>query len=182
MNQTIKEIQLHPVEMTKEVMQRLEDKGLIYRLYPGHHDLDVPEGETRVRSLYECQDKFGPHKLIVVTVNRPGLPGFGSHPDVEDFILMGDPNTKPLYLVIALCLKTELEQKIMDQTLTEADFITLKVKYNDPEVSFFSMLKDVPHGEGVADSEGKPASFYVTEPRDLPLELSNLGCYRFTGI
>ncbi len=166
------------------MMQHLEDKGLIYRLYPGHHDLDVPAGETGVRSIYECQEKFGPHKLIVVTVNRPGLPGFGSHPDVEDFILIGDPapDTKPLYLVIALCCQAELEQKINGQSLTDEDFITLRVKYNDPEVSFFSMAKDVPHGEGVAHCPGKAASFYVTEPRDLPLQLTNLGYYRFAGI
>lgn len=172
-------IQLNPVEMIPEVMQMLEDKGCIIRLCPGHHDLDVPESDTQVKALYECDAKYGGHKLIVVTVNRTTMPFFGTHPDVEDFLLVGDPKTKPMYLVIALCTKDELDRKIKSKVLREDDFITLKVKYNDPEVSFFSMLKDVPHGECIGLGEGKPASFYVTEPVNLTLKATDMVDYQF---
>ena len=140
-------ISLKPIEMTKEVMQNLEKRGLIYRLCPGHDELEPKEGETLGKSIYECHENYGPHKLITVTVNREKFEAFGTHPDIEDFLLIGDLNTKPLYLLIATCHKDELNKKILQKTLLEKDFILLKAKYNDPEVSFFSMLKNVPHGE-----------------------------------
>ena len=57
------------------------------------------------------------------------------------------------------------------------DFVCLRVKYNDPEVSFFVMLRDVPHGEAVADAPGRPASFYVTEPTDMGIDRTDFGEY-----
>ena len=41
------------------------------------------------------------------------------------------------------------------------------------------MLADVPHGEAIVPVAGKPApSFYVTESRDLPLDVIDLRKYR----
>ena len=91
--------------------------------------------------------------------------------------MIGDPETKPMYLAIALCTKADLAEKIKNKTLAEADFICLRVKYNDPEVSFFTMLKDVPHAEGAAPGEGKPGSFYVTEPNNMGIEVTDMGDY-----
>lgn len=159
---------LSPVEMTKAIMEDLESRKLIIRIAPGRHDLYVPEGETQCATLYEPLDGFGPHKIMAVTVNRMSLIEFGTHPDNEDFYLIGGgTNVKTLYLVIALCLQHELEEKISTGTLSPDDFIALTVKYNDPEVSFFTMLKNVPHGEAIGKGFGKPASFYVTESRDM---------------
>lgn len=169
----LKPIRLKPVEMTKEIMLDLENRKLIYRLCPNHDELSPGVGETHAKAIYECADKYGPHKLITVTVNRSELAGFGTHDDIEDFLLIGDPSTKPMYLVIALCMKDELEDKIEKGTVSEKDFVALKVKYNDPEVSFFSMLRNVPHGEAAAEGEGRPASFYVTESRDLGLDVTD---------
>ena len=39
------------------------------------------------------------------------------------------------------------------------------------------MLAEVPHGEAVADVDGRPASFYVTETRDLEIEFTEFGDY-----
>lgn len=169
---------LQPVEMNKEIMQELEKRGLIYRIAPGLHNLNPDQGEALVKTIYECKEEYGPHKLISVTINRTEFTTFGTHPDTEDFLLIGDPNTKPLYLVIALCKKDELERKIGEKTVSAKDFVALKVKYNDPEISFFSMLKDVPHGEAVGDEEGKPASFYVTEAKNLTRDLIDFHGYK----
>lgn len=160
-------IVLKPVEMTKAVMLELEQQNLIARISPDQPALDALPGETRCIPVYSSADETGPHKLLFITVNRMELPEFGTHPDNEDFLLIGDPDTKPMYLVVALCRKDELALKIKGNTVSSNDFITLRVKFNDPDVSFFTMLKDVPHGEAIGKGDGKPASFFVTESRDL---------------
>ena len=175
-----KPIRLKPVDMTPDVMRMLEDKGLIIRLCPNHHELAAAEGETLDESIYESDPAFGGHKLIAVTVNRTTFAAFGTHPDNEEFLLIGDPNTKPMYLVIALCLRDELDRKIGSGELSPEDFGCLRVRYNDPEVSFFTMGKDVPHGEAVAATPGRAASFYVTEPTDMGIDITDFGDYELT--
>lgn len=158
---------LHPIEMTKAVMQELENKNLIIRISPNTVNLDAKPGQTLVDPIYSSSEGSGPHKLMFITVNRMELTEFGTHPDNEDFLLIGDPNFKPLYLVVSLCRMDELDLKIKNKTVSADDFVTLRVKYNDADVSFFTMLKDVPHGEAIGKGEGKAASFYVGESRDL---------------
>ena len=172
-----KQLTLKPVEMTPATMQALEDRRLIIRLCPNHHELPARPGETLGASIYESAAAWGPHKLITVTVNRCTFDAFGTHPDNEEFLLIGDPGTKPMYLAVCLHRKDELARKIAGHRLTPDDFVCLRVKYNDPEVSFFTMLADVPHGEAVADVDGRPASFYVTEPRDMGIEPTDFGGY-----
>ena len=162
-------VELKPADMTEDVMEDLEKRGLITRLCPHHDDLDAKPGETLWKSVYESEDAYGPHKLITVTVNSEEFAGFGTHPDNEEFLLIGDADTQPMYLAIALVGADELDAKISAGTLAPDDFIALRVRYNDPRVSFFVMKADVPHGEAIIDEGKRPPSFYVTESRDLPL-------------
>ena len=164
-------------EMTKEVMAAMEEEGLIIRLAPRHHDIETPWGNTWFEDLYEGVEGYGPHRLIALTVNRESFPGFGTHPDQEEFWLIGDNEAKPMYILVARMHLEEFRKKVEEETLTAEDFYLLKAKYNDPEVSFFVMRKEIPHGEGVFDREGKNPSFYVTESRRLPLDLCDMGNY-----
>jgi hypothetical protein len=170
-------INLKPVEMTAQIMDELENKGLIMRLCPKHDELDAAPGETLWKLLYEPKEGYGPHRLITVTVNREAFGSFGTHPDNEEFWLIGDSDTQPMYLAISFLGGAELAAKIAAGTLTENDFIALKIKYNDPEVSFFVMRTGVPHGEAIVDCGKKPPSFYVTESLNLPLDLTAFGSY-----
>jgi len=172
-------ITLRPVKATREIMQMLEDKGLIIRLCPGHHELGARKGEMIWDTIYSSDERYGSHKLVTVTVNCELFVYFGTHPENEEFLLIGHGDTKPLYLVVALCQKEELSRKILDNELEDDDFITLDTVYNNPELSFFTMLKDVPHGEFTSGENGKPPSFYVTEPTNLTTELTDFGCYNF---
>ena len=172
------DIEMTPVEMTPQIMQQLEERGFIVRLRPGAHELAVKPGETLGKSMYESANEFGPHKLLAVTVNREGFAGFGTHPDNEEFLLIGDPDTKPMYLAIGLCLRDEFEEKTRTGCLDREDLVLLRCRYNDPEVSFFVMRRDVPHGEAIVEADLPPASFYVTESRDLPLYLVEMRKYR----
>ncbi len=171
---------LHPVKMTPAVMQDLEHRGLIIRLCPGHHELPAQPGEALWEPIYDSSPAFGPHHLITVSVNRTTFSEFGTHLDNEEFLLLGEETMKPLYLVISLHGKDGLTQRIRERKLQADDFVCLRVTWNDPQVSFFTMLAGVPHGETVAESEGRPASFYVTEPRDLATELTDFGDYALT--
>ena len=40
------------------------------------------------------------------------------------------------------------------------------------------MVKDVPHGEAIVEADLPPATFYVTESRDLPLDVVEMRKYR----
>jgi len=163
--------------MTPAVMADLEQRNLIIRLGAHRHDLPSLPGQTLDRAIYKSAEKYGPHMLISVTVNRVPFTDFATHPDNEDFIMLGDSNTKPLYLVIALMRRPELAAKVASGTISPADFVCLHIKWNDPEVSFFTMLADVPHGEAITATEGSSPTFYVTEGRDLPNDLFDFGSY-----
>jgi hypothetical protein len=172
------EILLKPVDMTSDLMADLEERELIIRLSPGNHDIPAKPGETLDKVIYASKDETGPHMLIGVTVNNPHFNEFGTHPDNEEFLLIGNPDTKPLYLVIALHHKDSLQEKIERKRLTAEDFVCLRIKYNDPEVSFFTMLADTPHGEATVEGEGELPSFYVTESRDLGQDITDFGEYQ----
>jgi hypothetical protein len=177
-----KKIALKPVEMTPEIMADLEKRNLIIRLGPRRHELPSEWGQSRERAVYDSQERYGPHRLLTVTANRLSFADFATHPDNEEFLMIGDPDTKPLFLVIALMYRKELEEKISTGTLIPENFICLRIRWNDPEVSFFTMLSNVPHGETVTSSEGHPPSFYVTEGRDLPNDVIDFGPYELAII
>ena len=167
-------------EMTPALMEQMEKEGLIMRLSPGHDDmLDTPPGVTGDYALYEGKEGYGPHKIIAITVNRKGFPGFGTHPDQEEFWLIGHNDAMPMYILIARMSLEDYLEKVGNQNLTENDFYLVKAKYNDPEVSFFVMVAGIPHGEGIFEEGGKLPSFYVTESRDLPLDICDNGVYVF---
>jgi hypothetical protein len=173
----IEYLEVTSVTMTEERMQLLEDRGKIIRLTPNKFILSPGPDNTEDHIVYESDPIYGPHKLIAVTVNRYRFGAFGVHDDNEEFLLVGDPTAKPLYLAVALCTKSELDEKIAQKSLTAQDFMVLTCKYNDPAVSFFVMLKDVPHGEASCEGEGQLPYFYVTEPRDQTIHFTDFGPY-----
>jgi len=164
-------IELIPTEMTPKIMQMLEDKKLIIRMTPNRYEKSC--------CVYKTDPKYGSHMLISVSVDITDPIYFGVHPGPEEFILVGDNNAKPLYLLMALCQLDEFNKKVKEQTLTSADFITLKMKFNDPFVSFFTMLPVAPHGEFVAKGQNAASSFYVTESSDLGCNKVDMGVYSF---
>jgi hypothetical protein len=171
-------LELEPCPMTPAVMKTLEEKGLIIRLCPGNHSAVTKPNQSNNVVIYSSDPKNGPHKLIVATIDAfDASLYFGTHVENEEFLFIGDPATKPLYLVVALCKRSELIEKIKNNRLMSQDFVALRVKFNDPEVSFFVMLKDVPHGEVTVNIPGTCASFYVTEPRDILIDSIDLQGY-----
>jgi len=174
---------LSSIEMTPQVMQDLQNRGLIIRLTPGGHFPKVGENESDAVVVYSSEERYGPHKLIGCAINAAdSAKYFGYHPDREEFLLIGDPSSKPVHLVVALCFKKEFEKKAREKTLSTADFIALRMKFNDPQVSFFTMNAYVPHGEVTVTGPGKIPTFYVTEPRDIKIEAMELNGYHWDVI
>ena len=129
--------------MTPKLMAHPEELGLIIRLRGGSHDLAAQPGETLGESIYETADRYGPHKLIAVTVNRAEFAAFGTYPDNEE-LLIGNPDSQPMYLAVALCMREKIKQKVKTGRLTASDFVMIECRYNDPETSVFVILAGVP--------------------------------------
>lgn len=166
---------LHPVDMTRETMIKLEDKGLIHRIAPGNDVAGPVNGDNLGRSLYESDPAFGGHKLIVATIDAPFLRYFGCHDDNEDVWFLGRDTWRPLYFVVATCFVDEFADKVAANRLRESDLVCLRVRYNDPEASFFVMNKNVPHGEFILPTPAPSPSFYVAESTDLQIRPVSFG-------
>ena len=171
---------LNAVEMTKEIMIDLDRRGLIIRLAPDCHRPEVKENESTGITIYSSNPVFGGHKLISIAIGNDYLGNFGIHKDNEEFLLIGSNEDKPLYLVISYLNVEDLTKKVEEDSVSPDDFICLKCRFNDPEVSYFTMLKNVPHGEASVLGPGRPSKFYVTEPTDLTLEKIDLSKYNIT--
>lgn len=160
-------ITVRPVPVSDKVLDKLEQFGVIRRLCPRRDVLEVKMGESRHASLYECDEKFGPHKLICVTINSVEPKNFLYHNDNEDFMLIDLEDRTELIITMSLYHHRILEDKIENGTLTDEDFMAVIFKPNDPYLSFFTMNKGYPHVETCKMASQKPPSFYVTESRNL---------------
>lgn len=168
---------LKPQPVTEAIMNMLERKGVITRICPGHDPLKTPKGTSKFESVYETHEKWGPHKLICVTINTTKPTNFLYHSDKEDFILIDFVETAPLILTMSLHTKDILNEKIHNGQLSEADFISIICEKNNPYLSFFTMNPYFAHVETCLYESECPPSFYVSEPRDLDENLIALKDY-----
>ena len=164
-------------DMTPEIMDELEQKGLILRIAPHRHRVLVKEQEGLGEDLYVSDALSGPHKLTSVAISRTSFSAFGFHEENEEFILLGGGRQeRPLLLLIALCSASVLRSKMAQGTIAPSDFICLRCRFNDPQISFFVMKKGVPHGEAAENTDGLPSTFYVTEPAGIHLIQTPVNC------
>ena len=157
------ELKLPVTPMTRPVMEHLHELGLITLMSPGRHRIPIGEEEGIGQDIYVSEPVSGPHKLITVAVSRNEFSAFGYHDQNEEFILLGGEGERPLDLLVCYLTKEELREKLKNGTVNASDFVCLRCKFNDPEVSFFTMHAGVPHGEAAGPGPGMPATFYVTE-------------------
>lgn len=157
------------LDASEEVFKLLEEKNLLKRFFNSAGSVDLKEKSYNVKTIYHTNEKFGGHKLICVNYNL-SEPQIGFHNEKEDFLLISDNpgKYKNLYLLICMHKLVELENKINNNEITDKDFIIIKLKFNDPNLSFFTMNEKVPHCELVKkNSDKKYPYFYVTEPTKL---------------
>jgi len=175
----MKAIKLKPRIIDEKIMDKLEELNLVKRMIPKEGVRSVRLMEAVDDIIYVADPKFGSHMLLRVRLNSP-VPILGTHPEREEFILINREKRKPLFVIIALHKHKELEKLIEENSLSKADFLALEMVYNDPNLSFFTMLNGTPHCELTSLDRGPPPYFFVTEPSDLPWDPIDLNEYVLT--
>ena len=168
-------IVVSPTPITDQVLEKLEQIGLVQRLRCTPRALKAYENEVVDDIIYASDPKWGPHTLLCVGFNKI-RPKLATHPDNEEFILFSDASPT-LYILIALHKRDNLLKLVNSNALTSKDFILLEAVFNDSNMSIFTMLADTPHGEVTVPGDERPPCFFVTEPANLISEPIELGKY-----
>lgn len=161
------EIKIKPIPSSELIFMRLEEKGVITRICPGHDPISVPMGDADYKEVYHTDIKFGSHKLISVTVNSKQPSKFVYHSAKEDFLLIDYEHTEKLILTVALYKEDIINEKIRNKTISEDDFMAIICEKNHPFFSFFTMNPGFAHTETCHIEGNNPPSFYVTEPHNI---------------
>lgn len=163
-----KEILLTPLKASLSLFLDLEKKKLIRLIRPDRKTLETKTKTGAVSRFYTSSRESGTHTLMSVG-KRTETVKLSCHDGNEDFLLINPSGLKfkKLYLVISLYKKNALLKKIASQTLSSGDFLAVELKFNDPELSFFIMLKNTVHCELTCGGSGQHPVFFVSEPSNL---------------
>lgn len=154
---------LKPIEMNKALMNELEGLDLIRSITP-----KAQTGVEPVTTIYRTDGQYGGHKLIHVRIDRVFVTEMISHPEGEDFMLIGANESKNLYLLVAKHKGHDFLEKLKSKSLTPEDYYLINCKFNDENLSFFTMNEGTWHNELRAVGGEISPSFYVGESSDLP--------------
>ena len=162
------QITLKPVKSSTKVFKYLEKKDLISVLKPTDKALKTRTKTGTVDILYTSNKRFGSHRLMCIG-KRTKKVQLCYHFDNEDFIFInpGNIDYQKLYLIFALDKIDAFSKKLSKNLLSSKDFVAVEIVYNDPSLSFFTMLKKTVHCEVVKDEDKQHPVFFVTESSDL---------------
>ncbi len=172
------DLKIKIVDASYNVMAMLEDMKLINRFFPSKEMYNSIDDNDRIETEYISDPCYGSHKLICIRKNTTEL-NLTAHPDNEEILLINPSEFKfkPLYFIIGLEKHLLLEEKIRTNTISPDNILAIKMKYNDPETSFFTVLRGTPHWEATCVGEGLAPVFFVTEPSDLKMDYIALEPY-----
>jgi hypothetical protein len=158
------QITLKPVKSNKKIFNFLEKKGLISVLKPTDKAFNTRTKTGTVDILYTSKKSFGSHRLMCIG-KRTKKVQLCYHLDNEDLIFLNPQNVdyQKLYLVFALDKTDVFFKKLTENSLTKKDFIAVEIVYNDPLLSFFTILKKTVHCEVVKDEDKQHPVFFVAE-------------------
>ena len=158
------QITLKPVKSSTKVFKYLEKKGLISVLKPTDKALKTRTKTGTVDILYTSNKRFGSHRLMCIG-KRTKKVQLCYHFDNEDFIFInpGNIDYQKLYLIFALDKIDVFSKKLSKNLLSSKDFVAVEIIYNDPSLSFFTMLKKTVHCEVVKDEDKQHPVFFVAE-------------------
>lgn len=161
-------ITLKPVKSSIKVFNYLEKKGLISVLKPTNKAVKTRTKTGTVDILYTSNKNFGSHRLMCIG-KRTKKVQLSYHLDNEDLLFINPLNTdyQKLYLVFALDKIDAFSKKFAKNLLTEKDFMAIEIVYNNPSLSFFTVLKKTVHCEVVKDEDKQHPVFFVAESSDL---------------
>lgn len=160
-----KEIILKPVKASTKLFNKLEKLNLIKTMTPPKEIINTRTKTGAVSTFYKTQDVFGTHTLLCVGKRTTDI-GFSYHDDNEDLILINPLNLKfkKMYLVVSYLKKDEFLKKYNDEKITNKDLLAIELEFNNPKLSFFTVLKQTVHCEVTQDKKGQHPIFFVAEP------------------
>jgi hypothetical protein len=163
-----KEIILKPVAANVELFKNLEKRKLIKLLRPAGKTIETRTKTGAVSVFYKSRAEFGTHALMCVGKRTEDI-RLSYHDDNEDFILINPARMKfkKLYLILSLLKKSAFLKKFLSGMLAPKDLIAVTLKFDNPELSFFTMLKGTVHCEVTDGSKGQHPVFFVSEPSRL---------------
>jgi len=159
---------LKPVKASVKIFGYLEKKGLISVLKPTDKAIKTMTKTGTVDILYTSRKSFGSHRLMCIG-KRTKKTQLCYHLDNEDlmFINPGNIDYQKLYLVFALDKMEIFSKKLSENLLSKKDFVAIEIVYNDPKLSFFTVLKKTVHCEVVKDEDKQHPIFFVAESSNL---------------
>ncbi len=175
----MKQIRLTARRATPQLMNEMESKGLLRRLWPSEKARTVPQGEQVVERVELANEGTGPWQMLVVACNRTRLDHLAAHGDIESWLFFADPSSKPLLYVVAACGMAEFQAKAADGRLSADDFIVLELRPNDPATSYFTVPGGVLHDELTYPGSGPAPIFHVPEPSRMSHVNVDLSGYDF---
>ena len=161
-------IKLKPVKASIKVFNFLEKKGLISVLKPTDKAIKTRTRTGTVDILYTSNKKFGSHRLMCIG-KRTKKVQLSYHLDNEDLLFINPSNVdyQKLYLIFALDKIDGFSKKLSKNLLNNKDFMAIEIVYNNPNLSFFTVLKKTVHCEVVKDEDKQHPVFFVAESSDL---------------
>ena len=162
------QITLKPVKSSTKIFSYLEKKGLISILKPTDKAIKTKTRTGTVDVLYTSNKNFGPHRLMCIG-KRTKKVQLCYHLDNEDFLFINPAKIdyQKLYLVFALDKIETFNKKLSKNSLSNKDFVAVEIVYNDPKLSFFTLLKRTVHCEVVEDEDKQHPVFFVAESSNL---------------
>ena len=165
----MKQIILKPVNSCVKVFNFLEKNKLIKTLKPTKKAITTRTKTGTVDILYTSRKTFGSHRLMCIGKRNTKVQ-LCYHKDSEDLLFLNPSNIdyKSLYLVFAVDKIDVFLKKLKNEKLTNADFVTIKIIYNDVNFSFFTILKNTVHCEITTENDRKQHPvFFVSESSNL---------------
>ncbi len=161
-------IKLKPVKSSIKIFNFLEKKGLISVLKPTAKAIKTRTKTGTVDILYTSNKRFGSHRLMCIGKRTKKIQ-LCYHLDNEDFMFINPTNIdyQKLYLIFALDKIDTFNKKLSKNLLSSKDFVAVEIVYNDPRLSFFSMLKKTVHCEVVKEEDKPHPVFFVGESSKL---------------
>ncbi|MCL2484663.1 MAG: hypothetical protein FWF00_02815 [Endomicrobia bacterium] len=162
------EIVLNPVKANLKLFENLEKKKLIKLIKPSKAAITTKTKTGAVSRFYTSKPEYGTHTLMCVGKRNQNI-RLSWHEDNEDFILINPSGLKfkPLYLIVSLFKKTKFLKKFYSGKLTSKDLLAIELEFNNPKLSFWTMLKHTVHCEITNDEREQHPVFFVTESSKL---------------
>ena len=162
------QITLKPIKSSIKIFSYLEKKGLISVLKPTDKAIRTRTRTGTVDILYTSNKNFGSHRLMCIG-KRTKKVQLCYHLDNEDFLFINSAKIdyQKLYLIFALDKIEVFNKKLSKNLLSNKDFIAIEIVYNDPNLSFFTLLKKTVHCEVVKDEDKQHPVFFVAESSNL---------------